>query len=357
MRSIILVGLACLAVGIVGALGYSHYLGEGKQLEQLQADLAAAQANVAKVTKESQDAKSETDAMSEQIKQLSATKDDLKNQVEQLKSAGAAPVAPAAPAPNPMANMAGMMKAGMAQHVEEQLLLLKSRLHLTPDQEAAVKAALEDEAKRGEEMAAKMFSGGKIDPQAMADLKGVKTLDQTLNDILTPDQKTAYDQLKTDQKNSAAESAATFQMNQLAPLLQLNDGQKDQVANALYQAQLNMQDPAWIKNNMGTNGTDPSAMMDAQAKAKEDALSKILTPDQLATYHQQAQSQIQMQKAMMQKFLPAATSAGSHAGASVCTSAYACSCGAVILVSMEDSRSQWIVTFLPWEASYSRVWK
>ena len=147
---------------------------------------------------------------------MTATKEDLNKQVDELKSASAAAPAPAAS--NPMANMAGLMKAGMAQHEQEQLLLLEARLHLTPEQIAAVKAAMDEEGKRGEEMAAKMLAGGKIDPQALADLKNFKSVDQTLKDILSPDQKTEYQQMKTDQKNSSAESMASIQMNQMAPV-------------------------------------------------------------------------------------------------------------------------------------------
>ena len=127
-----------------------------------------------------------------------------------------------------------------------------------------------------------------------------------MQDILTPEQKTGYQQMKTDEKNSSAEMSASIQMNQLTPLLQLNDSQKDQVVNALYQTQLDTQDPDWIKKNVSNVAGNPMAILDAQAKAKEDALAKILTSDQLATYHQQAQSQLNMQKAMMKSFMPAA---------------------------------------------------
>jgi DNA repair exonuclease SbcCD ATPase subunit len=312
------VALSCLAIGVLGALGYSHYLGEGKQLEDLQVELSATKANLAKVTQDSQQAKSETDAMSAQIQQLSATKEELKKQVEVLKSA--APAALALPAPNPMTGMAGMIKAATAQRYQTQFLLLKSRLHLTPEQEAAVKAAMDAEGARAEEMAAKMFSGGKIDPQAMAELKNFKSVDQTLNDILTPDQKTAYQQIKTDQKNSAAEMVASSEMNQISPLLQLSDTQKDQVGSALYQVQLDAMNPNWIKNNVTTSATNPLAILDVQAKAKEAALAKILTPDQLATYHQQAQSQLDMQKAMMQKFSPPTPAASAIAPVSASAS-------------------------------------
>ena len=104
-------------------------------------------------------------------------------------------------------------------------------------------------------------------------------------------------------------------MNQMAPLLQLSDTQKDQVGSALMQVQLDTQNPDWIKNNVATSSTNPLAILDAQAKAKENALSKILTPDQLATYHQQAQSQLDAQKAMMQKFMPPTPSAPANAPA------------------------------------------
>jgi hypothetical protein len=300
---IALVALVSLVVGALLALGYDHYLGEGKQLADTQGQLDASTASLTKVKADTQEAKSETDALSDQVKQLTATKDDLQHQLDQLKSTSTAP-APAFPGMGSN-SMASMMKAGMAQHRQEQLLLLESRLHLTPDQIAAVSAAMDEEAKRGEEMAAKMFSGGKIDMTQFQN-QNVKSVDQTLNDILTPDQKTAYEQMKTDQKNSATETVASMEMNQVAPLLQLSDSQKDQVYSALYQVQQDSTDPNWIKANVTT--TDPGSILDAQAKAKEDALSKILTPDQMATYQQQTESQLAMQKAMMQKMnLPTMT--------------------------------------------------
>jgi len=302
MRTI-LVAVGCLIFGVAGALAYSHFLGEGSELAALQDQLAKSKADLDKAAQEKVAAKKETDAMSDQIQQLSASKDELKKQVTQLQSEAPATTAATTPAANPMA---GMIKAGMKHHLDEQLMLLKARLHLTPDQEAAVRKALEEEGARGEEMAAKLFAGGKIDPQAIKDLKANKTVDQTLDEVLSPEQKTAYQQLKTDQKNSQAETMASYEMNQMTPLLQLNDSQKDQVYNALYQVQQQQSDPNWLKT-VGNGATDPSAIMDAQAKAKEDALSKILTPDQLATYHKQAQDQINMQKAMMQKFQGAAS--------------------------------------------------
>jgi len=76
-------------VGVLAAFGYSHYLGEGKQLAETQAELSAAKDNLAKLTQEGQKAKSETDAMSTQIQQLTATKADLQHQLDTAKAAPA----------------------------------------------------------------------------------------------------------------------------------------------------------------------------------------------------------------------------------------------------------------------------
>ncbi len=312
-----LLAAGCLMVGILGALGYSHYLGEGRQVAELQAALDDSTARLAKASQVTAQAKSETDAMSAQIQQLTSTKEDLTKQVDDLKS-GASPATPATDVPGiPSAgSMAGLVKSQIENRNATRLQLLKARLHLTPEQEAAVKAAMDEEDKRTEEMTAKMFAGGKIDMKALAaESKNFKSIDQTLDEVLTPEQKTANQQMKTEEKNSNAESMASMEMNQVAPLLQLTDAQKDQVGNALYQVQLDSQDPAWIKQNTPAGSSAPLQMLDVEAKAKEDALAKILSPEQLATYHQQAQSQLQLQKTMMQKFMPAATSSAPAAAA------------------------------------------
>jgi Spy/CpxP family protein refolding chaperone len=297
-----LVGLGCLVGGALGALGYSHYLGEGKQLADLQVQISEKDAALAKVTKNSEEAKTETDAMSAQIQQLTATKQDLQHEVESLKNAPP-PAAPAAPGfPGLTASMTEMVNAQLSSKEQEKFQRLVKRLNLTDDQQAALKAAMDAEDKRTEEMSSKFMANGKIDPaEVAAEMKGTKSTDQTLKEILTPEQKATYEQMKTDERNNTAEASASMEMNQMATSLNLTDAQRDQVGSALYQAELNVPHVS--------NSSDPTAFLDEQAKAKEDALAKVLTPDQLATYHQQAQSQLAFQKSIMQKFLPAAKAA------------------------------------------------
>lgn len=195
MRNTILGTVAGLLVGIVGTLGYSHFFGADSRLADAEAELAQAKDDAAKAQKQSRDAAKETDAMSDQIQQLVASKQELTKQLDAAKSNS-----PAAALGSQNSPVVGLMNAGLKQHYEEQLLLLTKRLNLTPTQVAALKAAMDEESKRTEAAASQMFSSGKVDAATLADFKGQKSVDQTLNDVLDPSQKTAYQQMKTEEK-------------------------------------------------------------------------------------------------------------------------------------------------------------
>jgi hypothetical protein len=282
MRNALLGTFAGLAIGTIGALAYSHYLGDGKLLADLQAQLDEAKASLAKTAKDKQLQAKETSGVSDQIDHLVASNEDLKRQLDDLKKTPAPGVT--APAINPMtlaSMMSGMMRGGLQG--QQRMLLLQSRLHLTPEQQATIKAAMDadNQARRG--VMQQMFrNNGQIDPQAAAK---ANTLDQTLATVLTPDQQTAYKQVQADEQTSRVDTEATVQVNQIAPLLQLSDSQKDQVFSALYQVQLTAPDPTSLMTN-----PDAASIVAAQAQATQDALAKVLTPAQLALYQQQGQS-------------------------------------------------------------------
>jgi len=281
MRNIILGTVAGLILGTAGALAYSHYVGDGQLLASLQAQLDAAKAALAKAEQDKKQLTQETSGISDQIDALQKSNDDLK---KQLASGGTAP-APAAAAPpaiNPLA-LAGMvmgMRGGF--QTQQQLLLLKTRLHLTPEQEAKIKAAMETEAQARRAVMQQMFrNNGKVDPQTTAGAPQPDALQLTLATVLTPDQQAQYQQVQAEEQASRADTAATVQINQVAPLLQLSDSQKDQVFNALYQVQMGAPDPT-------TMMTNPMAAVTAQSQATQAALAKVLTPDQMALYQQAA---------------------------------------------------------------------
>jgi len=282
MRNAILGTVAGLLVGTMGALAYGHYLGEGKLLADLQAQLDAANAKLAKATQEKQQLTNETTGVSDQVDQLAASNEDLKRQLDDLKKAP--PPVPAAPAINPL-TLAGMMRSMMRGGLQNQqrFFLLQSRLNLTPDQAAAIKAAMDADAQTRRTLMQQMFrNNGKIDPTAAPN---ANTLDQTLASVLTPQQQTAYQQVQADEQTSRADTSATTQVNQVAPLLQLSDSQKDQVFNALYQVQMSAPDPATLLTN-----PNAASIMTAQAQATQNALAQVLTPAQMALYQQAGQT-------------------------------------------------------------------
>jgi len=279
MRNILLGTVAGLLIGIIGTCAYNDFFGDGKKLAQAQAELAKVKPPL-----------------------------DERHHFAHQSEPGSAPFqpsgtnSPASSATNSPSGipggpnaMMGFMKARFERMNQQKMLLLKARLKLTPEQEAVVKAAMDAEAQKMEEMATQAMQGGRIDPQAMRNAMtgNSQSLDQALDNVLTQDQKNDYQQMKDDQKKSTAETAATFEMNQAAPMLQMSDSQKEQVYNTLYQLQMNPPSAA--------TGGDP---FQAQQQAKEEALSKILSPEQMALYRQQAQGQMEMRRDMMQRFAP-----------------------------------------------------
>jgi uncharacterized membrane protein YgcG len=283
MRNAILGTIAGLAVGTVGALAYSHYLGDGSLLAGLQSQLDAANAKMASLAADKDQLKRETSGISSQVDELSSSNQALRQQLDDSKK-GAPATAAAAPALNPMtlgAMMMGAMRGGMQGR--QRMLILQSRLHLTPDQATAIKDAMDADNKARRDLMGQMFrNNGKIDPQAAAQ---ANTLDQTLTSVLTPDQQAAYKQVQADEQISRADISATTQVDQMMPLLQLSDSQKDQVYNSIYQAQMTAPDPMSLITN-----PNAASVVTAQAQATQAALAKVLTTDQMALYQQEAQA-------------------------------------------------------------------
>jgi len=280
MRNVILGTVAGLILGTAGALAYSHYFGDGQLLADLQAKLDAANASLAKAAQDKKLLANETSSISDQVDQLQTANEDLKHQLDK-------PSTPAdtAPAVNPMtlADMMRSMFRGGGFQGQQRMFLLQTRLHLTPDQAAKIKAAMDADSQARRTLFQQMRNNnGKIDPTAAA---SANTLDQTLATVLTPEQQTAYQQVQADEQTSRADTMATTQVNQIVPLLQLSDSQKDQVFSALYQVQMTAPDPTSLMTN-----PNAASVITTQAQATQAALAKVLTPDQMALYQQEAQS-------------------------------------------------------------------
>ena len=293
MRNIILGTVAGLVVGTLGSLAYTEYFGDSGQLAGLQSQLDAANAKLAKAEADAKFLKEENNSETEQLNQVLASK-------QQPDGTAATPAA--APAANPLTiggmqitpdmirGFMGMMgrggPGGGFRSPEQRMFLLQARLKLDPDQTKAIKAAMDaDNAARRDAFRQARQNGTPPDPAALA---AANTLDKTLTSVLSPSQQVQYQQLQTDEKQARAESAATTQIDNMMPLLQLSDDQKEKAMNALYQQQLSAPDAA----NLATN-PNPMAAMAQQGATIQNALKQVLSPDQFALYQQNEQVQAQ----------------------------------------------------------------
>jgi hypothetical protein len=287
MKNSILGAVAGLFIGSIGALAYSHYV-DGNVIDDLQSKLDEANSDLSNLKNEHIKMARQTSGESNAAEDLANANADLRKQLEDAKGA------PPAVAPAPEVNMAtlagmmmGMMRGGGGPFQQQQhFFAMQARLKLTPDQAAKIKAAMDaDQKARRGLMRQRFQNGGQVDPAAVA---AANTLDKTLATVLTYQQQADYQKLQSDEKAARAETSATSQVNGVMPLLQLSDSQKEAAMQALYQVQMDSPDPQSLMGD-----PNPMAAITTQAQATQGVLAKVLTPDQMTLYQQEAQAQSQ----------------------------------------------------------------
>jgi hypothetical protein len=283
MRNLVLGVAVGLFVGAGGALAYSHYLGDGSLLEGLQQQLADAQAKLAQAQSDKKLLAQENSGESEQLNQVIASNQELRKQVaDHGDTPAAAPVAPQGVpdfGPQMWRGLAGAFRGMNFRSPQQRMLLLQARLQLTPDQAEKLKAAMEadDKARRD------IFRQAREDHKApdFAALGQIHNLDDTVATVLTQGQQSEYAQVQADEKAARAEVEATRQVDDVMPLLQLTDDQKEKAVSAIYDQMVNQPDP--LKALASPNGLSTFAK---QAQGVQGIMQKVLSPDQYALYQQ-----------------------------------------------------------------------
>ena len=204
---------------------------------------------------------------------------------------------PAQPASNPMLAMAaGFLK----QRGESQIEALKTRLNLTPEQEAELKRHFEEAAKFQEEITNAMLSGKKLSSEEMKQRASSQvSLDEMLKKLLNPDQLKSYQEFQKVEKAEQSELSAHFKMNEISSMFALDEDQKDKIYGVFYDQQS-------FKPEL--KGVVPQQIpMEAERQRHEyvkGQLKSILTPEQLETWSKRQEAQMKAQQEMMQKLLP-----------------------------------------------------
>jgi hypothetical protein len=131
-------------------------------------------------------------------------------------------------------------------YIDREMSDLKTKLHLTPAQETAARAAME---------------------AVLQHQFGAKSVDQVFHETLQPDQLAEWEVIKKAHLKVEAHSSALSEVDLLAPQLGLSDAQKKQLYPTLFQAA------------MKTPGQ--------RGQVWDDAVLGVLTPSQRVLYQQQ----------------------------------------------------------------------
>lgn len=314
--------LAVFVVGVAVGAAASYAILSFRQQEHaahLAAETASAAAAAAQVD-ELTDSLASAERLRAALEQDNLT---LGKRVQELmqQAASSTPVAAAVPAArkrpaNPFAAMfggddadgtnqisqamQGMMQAALKNQIEGKLSLMKSRLNLTPEQEASIRALLEKQMGAGVEMAQKMMAGETSMEDLAAAQQAQLTPDQKLEDLLTPEQLPLYESLQVEERQNQARLVANAEMLQMQNTLGLTQEQQDQVFQVLYQQTEQQLNPETFRNT-----TTAFSFRDTLDR-KVEALRPVLNPGQLQRYREMQEQQLKL----IEAFAPAAGAGG-----------------------------------------------
>jgi Spy/CpxP family protein refolding chaperone len=193
-----------------------------------------------------------------------------------------------------------LIKSQLEQQIEGKISRMKARLRLTSEQEQAIRESMNAATKKMLAATQKMYSGeaksDDIANIASSDATGM----QPIEDLLTPEQRTEYDALQKEEFQNTARVAASAEMIQLQSSLGLTQEQQDKVFSALYQQSV---DPVsgLEATQKSASINDPAAALQQVFDKKVEALKPILTSEQLKTYRDLQEKQIQMIQAFFPK--------------------------------------------------------
>lgn len=196
--------------------------------------------------------------------------------------------------------MQQLIKSQLEQQTEGKISRMKARLRLTSEQEQAIRESMNAATKKALAATQKMYSGeamrDEVNDLSSSDESGIQPID----DLLTPEQRTEYQALQKEEFQNTARVAASAEMMQLQGSLGLTQEQQDKVFSALYQQSV---DP--VSGSEATQKSasinDPAAGLQQAFDKKVEALRPILTSEQLKTYRDLQEKQIQMIQALFPK--------------------------------------------------------
>lgn len=190
--------------------------------------------------------------------------------------------------------MRAMMETAIKQQLEGKMRSLKSRLNLTPEQEASIREVLEKQFGAGQAVAEKMMTGQATQEELAELTKAQGNPEEQLKALLSPEQQQAYAGLQQEEIRNNARLMANAEMLQMQGALGLSQEQQDSVYKALFTA---------TEEQLGGFGGDPKKAMDfaGNLDRKLASLKGVLTEEQLKSYEEMQRQQLKLIESMLPK--------------------------------------------------------
>lgn len=193
--------------------------------------------------------------------------------------------------------MGEAMKGVIANQLEGRFARLKEKVHLTPEQEAAVREIMTKQVEAAAGAAQKVLAGKMTREEMRRMQESTGNPEEQIKALLTPDQQADYQDYHQEENRSTARMAANAELLQLQSTLQLSEEQENQVFATIYDQTLSTMEGGAAQSVPA--GADPAAILEWQMNQKAKALETVLTPEQLESYQRFQQNQLKFLKMML----------------------------------------------------------
>lgn len=305
MKQLILC-IICLGLGWIAGSRYTTHVNEAPQnsVQEEQQDQMTAkhQELVQDLKKQLSNKEALTDMLN---KELAETRDSLATKLAPPEPEESTPAEAASPF---MANIQTMAVDMVQVQNQEELEKLKRTLNLTPEQLEVLEAFYQKEADQQSRMMQQVFSG-----KPMEDMHEELMSDMTMNeyfsvsdvmkDILTPEQMVTYEANEEKEALERKEAMAYSELSQIQRQFVLDDEQKDAAFAIFYEAEYKLDSEDY--ESLEVDGDDPDFGIRYQELQNErllEALSDVLTEEQLASQRKKLDAELEMQRKAMSMF-------------------------------------------------------
>jgi hypothetical protein len=196
-----------------------------------------------------------------------------------------------------VSGMADYMKSAMNQQVEGQLMRMKARINLSPEQENAMREILLKQAEVSSKAIQKVFAGKTSLKELRDGAEPMQNPEEQIKSLLNSEQLSQYKEYKKDENQANARLVANSELLQIQGSLNLTQEQQDQVFGIIYENTMR------TFNADSASGmppkSDPVALLEWQNEQKSKSLSSVLSPEQIETYKKLQATQVQFLRNML----------------------------------------------------------